>query len=148
MLESRGIHLEEDCLPPQDDRYQHGRPVRAIVKEFVSAGPGVDKTSLRLLLKNIRFLNKKLKIYNRDIRKENYIDGKLFDFGCSRTERHCLIYDSLDKTEITEIGYTDLNRFDRMVEAEQIETTVRAMYNRKYCKKLRSRSRITTWELL
>lgn len=148
MLERRGAHLEEDCLAPHDDRYKQGRPVRAIVKELVSAEPGVNEASIGVLLKNIRFLNKKLKIYNRDIRKQNYIDGKLFDFGCSRTEPHCLINDSLDKSEAKAVEFIDLNHFDDMIEDEQIETPVRAMCNWEYCKKLRSRSRITTWELL
>lgn len=66
MLASRGVQLEEICLTPDDDQYKHGRPVRAIVKELMSAESGVNKSNLRTLLSNIRFLNKKLKIYNRD----------------------------------------------------------------------------------
>uniref|UniRef100_A0A1Y1MH60 Protein kinase domain-containing protein n=1 Tax=Photinus pyralis TaxID=7054 RepID=A0A1Y1MH60_PHOPY len=88
------------------------------------------------MLKNIRELNR-LKIYNKDIRKDDFRDGKLVDFGSSWTEPHCFMGDSniLNATE-TRIG--DLVRFDEMVDMEGIISKWRAMPNWTYKKKLRS----------
>lgn len=141
MLEQSGVDLEEDCLDgdklsqPEDGPLRP-RPIRAIVKKLASSNSGLNKDSVGRMLKNIRELNR-LKIYNKDIRKDNFRDGKLVDFGSSWTEPHCFMGDSniLNATE-TRIG--DLVRFDEMVDMEGIISKWRAMPNWTYKKKLRS----------
>lgn len=140
MLEQSGVDLEEDCLDdelgqPLGDP-QHPRPIRAIVKKLASPNSGLDKDSVGRMLKSIRELNK-LQIYNKDIRKDNFRDEKLVDFGSSWTEPHCFMGDTniLNATD-TRIG--DLVMFDEMVDMEGIVAKWRAMPNWLYRKKLRS----------
>ena len=82
----------------------------------------------------------KLKIYNRDIRKDNFKDGKLVDFGSAWTEPHCFMH-SADKEEPKETRLGNLVMLDNMIELEGINTDIRAMPNLGYCCKLRSRAK-------
>lgn len=142
-LEESGIDLEEDCL--DDDVQQtpeaidQARPVRAIVKELASQDSGVNSSTVRRILKDIKTLNK-LEIFNRDIRRENFRGGKLIDFGSSWTEPHCFM-GSADTDEPGETRVRDLVMFDDMIESEGLKTNVRAMPNWVYCRKLRSQSK-------
>jgi hypothetical protein len=137
MLEERGVDLGRDALDDEfrqvageDDR------ARAIVKDFAPEDTGVHAKNLRKILRGIRSLNK-LGIYNRDIRAENFKNGRLVDFGSSWTEPHSIL-SSLDEVEARSTRVEDLVMFDDMVEEEEITTDIRAMPNLDYCKKLRS----------
>lgn len=143
-MEKSGIDLEEDCLvdniKPQTPRATDGLPpVRAIVKELASQDSGVNSKNIGKILKNIKQLNK-LEIYNRDIRRENFREGKLVDFGSAWTEPHCFMH-SADTKEPGETRLMDLVMFDEMVDLEGIKTKIKAMPNWGYCKKLRSQSK-------
>jgi hypothetical protein len=81
-----------------------------------------------------------LEIYNRDIRRENFREGKLVDFGSAWTEPHCFMH-SADTKEPGETRLMDLVMFDEMVDLEGIKTKIKAMQNWGYCKKLRSHSK-------
>jgi hypothetical protein len=141
ILEGRGINLEEDCLddmaPWSPEATRKQRPVRAIVKELASQDPGVNEGSLKMILSDIMELNK-LDIYNGDIRRENFGDGKLVGFGSAWTEPHCFMH-SADKREPGETRLGDLVMFDNMT--ERIKTDVRAMPSKSYCSKLRSHAK-------
>lgn len=144
MLEQSGVELEEDCLDDElsqpEDHPQHPRPIRAIVKKLASSNSGLNnKGSVGRMLKSIKELNR-LQIYNKDIRKDNFRDEKLVDFGSSWTEPHCFMGDSniLNATD-TRIG--DLVMFDEMVDMEGIFAQWRAMPNWPYKKKLRSHAK-------
>ncbi|PHH91465.1 hypothetical protein CDD83_366 [Cordyceps sp. RAO-2017] len=112
------------------------RPVRAMVKELACGESGVDAKSAGRILRDIRQLNR-LKIYNRDIRKDNFRGGKLVDFGSSWTEPHCFL--EADEDEAAETKAEDLVMFDEMVAMEALRTDVRALPNWQYCSKLRPR---------
>ncbi|PHH91535.1 hypothetical protein CDD83_81 [Cordyceps sp. RAO-2017] len=122
--------------PQKPGKRQGRQPVRAIVKELASPESGVEAWSLRRILRDIRLLNQ-LKIYNRDIRKDNFRDEKLVDFGSSWTEPHCIL--EADKDEAAETTVEDLVKFDEMVDMEALKSDVRAMSNWGYCSKLRPR---------
>ncbi|PHH84126.1 hypothetical protein CDD83_2438 [Cordyceps sp. RAO-2017] len=113
------------------------QPVRAIVKELASTESGVEAPSLRRILRDISKLNR-LDIYNRNIRKDNFRNEKLVEFGSSWTEPHCML--EADKDEAAETRVQDLVMFDEMVAMESLKTHVRATPNWLYCNKLRSRS--------
>ena len=144
ILEESGIDLQEDCLDgadtePHTPEATNGlRRVRAIVKELASQDSGVNTKSIGKILGDIKQLNE-LGIYHRDIRRHNFKDGKLVDFGSAWTEPHCFMH-SADTEEPGETRLGDLVMFDNMVDLERIKTTVRAMPNSSYCKKLRSNS--------
>ncbi|KAK7431589.1 hypothetical protein QQZ08_001807 [Neonectria magnoliae] len=136
ILDSRNINLELDKV---DHNYQRstvgGYRVRAIVKDLASAGSGVNGQSLRRILEDIVKLNS-LRIYNMDIRLDNYRDGKLVDFGASWTEPHILL-DELDDETATEYRIVDRAMFDRMVKDEGIANPKRIVALHRM--KLRSR---------
>ncbi|KAL2272081.1 hypothetical protein FJTKL_10989, partial [Diaporthe vaccinii] len=67
-----------------------GSPVRALVKEYIERDLDLDLRTMNGMLKDIWFLNRH-KCLNRDIKRDNYRDGLLVDFGCAWTEPHCLI---------------------------------------------------------
>jgi hypothetical protein len=140
LLEKRGIDLW-DVGP--DNAYRQkmeGKfPARAIVKELIDQYSGVDAKNVGKILKNIRCLNG-LKIYNRDIRSDNFSHGLLLDFGSAWTEPNCIL-NALDRGDAEEWKRVDLVMFDDMVEDEGIRTYVRALPNADYCIKLRSWNR-------
>ena len=150
ILEQSGIDLEEGCLdddveplsPEPSSRLR--RPIRAIVKELASQDSGVNPKSLNKILRDIKKLNK-LEIYNRDIRIDNFKDGKLVDFGSSWTEPHCFMH-SADKEQPKETRLGDLVMFDDMIELEGFETDVRATPSWSHCKKLRSQAKKAGYE--
>lgn len=135
MLEE-GIDLEEDCLPDQLSSSAPPR-IRAIVKDLASKDSGVNEKNLTRILRDIKRLNG-FRIYNRDVRKDNFRDGRLVDFGSAWTEPHCFMTNSADQQEVLDTRWGDLVMFDDMVEMEGIKTTLRAMPSWKYLRKLRS----------
>jgi len=142
-LRDRGVDLGEDDI---DDEARQllgcGQHARAIVKDIASNDTGICAKNMRRVLADIRQLNQ-LKIYNKDIRSQNYRDGLLVDFGSSWTEPHRILdaLDEVDKLEAAACRIEDLVNFDDMVEEEGIGTRVRALRNDDYCRKLRSRGR-------
>lgn len=135
-LRDEGIDLEEDCLPDQTSSSDAPR-IRALVKDLASHNSGVNKKSLTQILKDIKRLNE-FQIYNRDVRKDNFRDGRLVDFGSAWTEPHCFMMNSIDAQEILDTRWADLVMFDDMVELEGFKTTKQAMPSWKYLRKLRS----------
>lgn len=137
-LENFGIDLGLDDVDIDFQQKAEGgcRP-RAIVKDLVLGDSGIDKKSARRILRGIKALNK-VKIYNQDIRLDNFKDGQIVDFGSSWTEPHGLL-DALHERAVQSTKIRDLVRFDEMIRNEEIQTDVRAMRNTQYCKKLRSR---------
>ncbi|XP_044720119.1 kinetochore sim4 complex subunit FTA2 domain-containing protein [Hirsutella rhossiliensis] len=71
------------------------RPIYAIVEDLASAGSGVSVKSLPRNLRDLRSLHS-MGIFVRDIKEDNYRDGKLVDFGTAWTEPHVILnrYDS------------------------------------------------------
>lgn len=137
-LEKNGFNLWPETLPP-GDAYRsmaEGSPVRALVKEYVEDDPDPDLRAMNWMLKDIHFLNRN-KCLNRDIKRDNYRDGLLVDFGCAWTEPHCLI--SLASKERVETWRkTDRVQFDTMAQEQGFGDLIRAMPNRRYLQKLRS----------
>ncbi|KAM5341755.1 hypothetical protein ACJ41O_014786 [Fusarium nematophilum] len=119
MLQDRNIDLELDNVDPDYQRSTIGgfRP-RAIVKDLASADTGVDEKRLKKVLLGIIALNRH-RIYNMDIRLDNYRDDKIVDFGSSWTEPHILL-DALDSEAAYDSRLADRVMFDEMVEEEEI----------------------------
>lgn len=137
-LKKNGFDLWPKTLPP-DDEYRilaEGSPVRALVKEYLEDDHDPDLRALNWMLKDIHFLNRN-KCLNRDIKRDNYRDGLLVDFGCAWTEPHCLI--SLASKERVETWRkTDRVQFDAMAKELGFGDMIHAMPNRRYLQKLRS----------
>ena len=140
LLKERGIDLEDDDVDNEFLQRTGGNGlVRATVKDLAPRDNGVNARSARKILRDIRWL-KKLKIYNRDIRVENFKNGQLVDFGSAVTEPHCILsaLDKIFEEEAEDTRLEDLVMFEDMIAEEGLETEVRAMPNLCYCRKLRS----------
>ncbi len=81
-------------------------------------------------------LLRRMEIFVRDIREDNYRGGKLVDFSVAWTAPHIMLSNILYDEEI---GW-ELSSFDRMIKDSNISTWVRATPNKEYIRKLRPRT--------
>lgn len=140
-LKRNDFDLWPETLPLSDEyrNMAEGSPIRALVKEYVDYDPDPNLRAMSWMLKDIRFLNRH-KCFNRDIKRGNYRNGLLVDFGCAWTEPHCLM--SLASKERVETWKkTDMVQFDRMAKDLGFGDVIFAMPNWRYLRKLRSRAR-------
>lgn len=119
-----------------------GCRVRAIVKDLASQETGVNGKSLWRLKEGIKALNRQ-KIYNKDIRVDNYRDGMLVDFGSAWTEP-CPPLDAMGELLASVSRSADRDLFDEMVEDEEIDNPNNIGFtpNSNYCKQLRPRKKV------
>ncbi|VUC21324.1 unnamed protein product [Clonostachys rosea] len=89
---------------------------RAIVKDLASDDPGITGKNLRKVFNRIVAMNQH-KIYNYDIRLDNFRDGKLVDFGSAMTEPDRML-DAMDDAYYQR--QMDRAMFDYMVAEEEI----------------------------
>ncbi|KAI3321482.1 kinetochore Sim4 complex subunit FTA2-domain-containing protein [Xylariaceae sp. AK1471] len=101
---------------------------RAIVKDLETDDIGLNKDNIGRAWRNVRLLNS-LKIYNRDVRAENFMNRRIVDFGSSWTEPH-IILDSVDIDEAREQRLSDYAKFDEMTEKGGIKTTLKTPTSR------------------
>ncbi|KAI0537761.1 kinetochore Sim4 complex subunit FTA2-domain-containing protein [Xylaria digitata] len=117
-LEDQGIDLGTEILNNELMPIVGGaRQPRAIVKDFETAGPNLNKQTpqqIRKSFRSVRPLNK-LGIYNRDVRADNFRNGWLVDFDTSYTLPHD-IYSSLPPFEARETQLEDAVHFEDMLE--------------------------------
>ncbi|KAH8751105.1 kinetochore Sim4 complex subunit FTA2-domain-containing protein [Diaporthe sp. PMI_573] len=137
-LKRNGFDLWPETLPPGHEyrTMAEGSPVRALVKEYIEDDPDPDLRAMSWMLKDIGFLNRN-KCLNRDIKRDNYRNGLLVDFGCAWTEPHCLIR-LASKERVETWMMTDRVQFDTMARKQGFGDVIRAMPNEKYLEKLRS----------
>ncbi|KAI0406994.1 kinetochore Sim4 complex subunit FTA2-domain-containing protein [Xylaria palmicola] len=103
--------------------------VRAIVKDFEPRPSGPNSKNVRQALRRLKRLNE-IKVYNGDIRGDNFKGGYLVDFGTSQTEPHCLL-DALKKTHSDARKEVDMVMFDEAVIEDNVKTTARALLDRR-----------------
>ncbi|KAI8710796.1 hypothetical protein NCS52_01539600 [Fusarium sp. LHS14.1] len=144
VLQAHNIDLEVDQVDPDYQRATPGgyKP-RAIVKDLASADPGINQDNLKQIIGDILRLNSQ-RIFNMDIRLDNYRDGKLVDFGSSWTEPHILL-DALDEEAADESRSSDRARFSQMLEDEKIPNSQKIMPV--HCMRLRARKVYTLFAL-
>ncbi|KAI0408491.1 kinetochore Sim4 complex subunit FTA2-domain-containing protein [Xylaria palmicola] len=118
----------------------HKEPLRAIVKDYIRY-LSFDKPKRHAKMReNLVELNK-MGIYNMDIRKENYLGGRLFDFSTAMTAPHLSFWIELrDLWQIKEDMDYDRWCFDFMIETANAEKSKNDVMNRNRWKNLRSRS--------
>ncbi|KAI0548420.1 kinetochore Sim4 complex subunit FTA2-domain-containing protein [Xylaria curta] len=101
-----------------------GSPLRAIVKDHIKWKTLCHRKTFETMRKNLEELNE-LGIYNMDIRKANYLGGRLFDFSIAATVPHLSLSSNIRFIDnILEDMEDDLRCFDSMVknvkEAEEL----------------------------
>ncbi|KAI1345574.1 kinetochore Sim4 complex subunit FTA2-domain-containing protein [Xylaria sp. FL0043] len=93
-----------------------GSPLRAIVKDYIKWKTVCGRKTYGAMRKNLEELNE-LGIYNMDVRKANYLGGRLFDFSIAITVPHLSFWVKLQSIErIVEDMDDDLACFDEMVQ--------------------------------
>ena len=130
MLERMGLDLRTEVLDAKLRRaLDGGGRVRAIVKDLAPSPTSINSRNVRVALSRVRKLNE-LQIYNRDIRADNFIGGKVVDFGSSWTEPH-IILDALEPDDAEDSRLEGLVMFDDMIEEEKIKTRpkLQALHN-------------------
>ncbi|GAW18342.1 hypothetical protein ANO14919_078170 [Xylariales sp. No.14919] len=123
----KGIDLRTDLID-EDLRRALGGDLRAraIVKDLESGDSGLNKGNIGRAWRNVSLQNS-LKIYNRDVREENFMNGRIVDFGSSWTEPHAILdsADAKDVDEAREQRLRDCSGFDEMTEKGGIKTTLK-----------------------
>ncbi|KAJ2981746.1 hypothetical protein NUW58_g6607 [Xylaria curta] len=115
--------LDKEFRPP----FLNTNLVRAIVKDFEPRPSGLNSKNVRQALRRLKRLNE-IKVYNGDVRGENFKGGYLVDFGTSQTEPHCLL-DALKKAHAEAKKEGDMVQFDEAVVEDNVKTRVKAMLN-------------------
>ncbi|KAI0801630.1 kinetochore Sim4 complex subunit FTA2-domain-containing protein [Xylaria sp. FL0064] len=93
-----------------------GSPLRAIIKDYIECKTPCGRKTYGAMRKNLEEFNE-LGIYNMDVRKANYLGGRLFDFSIAITVPHLSFWLKLQSIErIVEDMDDDLACFDEMVE--------------------------------
>ncbi|TGJ83885.1 hypothetical protein E0Z10_g4890 [Xylaria hypoxylon] len=91
-------------------------PLRAIIKDHIKWKTLCNRKTFKTMRKNLEEVNK-LGIFNMDIRKDNYLGGRLFDFSIAVTAPHLSLWPRLrSKERIVEDMDDDLKCFDDIVE--------------------------------
>ncbi|KAI1109565.1 kinetochore Sim4 complex subunit FTA2-domain-containing protein [Nemania sp. NC0429] len=90
--------------------------LRAIVKDYIPWKSLRHRKKWEVMRKNLEQLNK-LGIYNMDVREDNYLGGRLFDFSIAITYPHLSLWPKIRSIEqILEDQADDLDCFDSMME--------------------------------
>ncbi|KAH8742484.1 kinetochore Sim4 complex subunit FTA2-domain-containing protein [Diaporthe sp. PMI_573] len=136
-LKKNGFDLWPEDLPPGHEyrTMADGSPVRALVKEYIEDDQDPDLRAMSWMLKDIRFLNRN-GCLNRDIKRDNYRNGLLVDFGCAWTEPHCLIR-LAGKERVENWKKADRVQFDTMARELGFGDAIHAIPNWEYRQKLR-----------
>ncbi|TGJ84508.1 hypothetical protein E0Z10_g4259 [Xylaria hypoxylon] len=95
-------------------------PLRAIVKSLIRWKTVQHRRKLSVMRSILEALNEELSIYNMDIREDNYLGGRLFDFSVAITVPHISFSSTLrSEQQILQDMTDDLACFDCMVERIQ-----------------------------
>ncbi|KAI0411515.1 kinetochore Sim4 complex subunit FTA2-domain-containing protein [Xylaria grammica] len=129
-LEREGIDLGHELLDLELREALGGDTrVRAIVKQFEEGPTKVHAGNVRKAWRSVRLLNESLKLYNMDIKADNFIGFKLVDFGSSWTEPHKLLdYLEEDRENMAKaFRLKDTVNFEDMIEEEEIRTRLQVL---------------------
>jgi hypothetical protein len=102
----------------RSDSSANREPLRAIVKKLGVGGTGVTARRQAKLCRDLQQLHK-LRIFNRDVRADNYQDGLLVDFGSSITEPH-IIFDAFEQHNKDYVYSMDVGQYKGMLDDEGI----------------------------
>jgi len=132
----------DDWQRPEEEYEQpvaQRQPFRAIVKELVSDNVPFTAKMVPQMLKDFAAL-RRMFVYMRDVRADNYLGGKIVDFSCAWTAPHILVSTYLRNWDVIDSDLQwDLEQFDEMIKDAGINTWRRASPNPEYLSKLRPR---------
>lgn len=103
--------------------FHRGVPTRALVKPLIQGKPNFRPHMVPQMMRDLRKMNS-IGITNRDIKANNYIDGKLFDFSIAWTMPHASLIRLAEadpncpavRKKQTQVARLDFSLFDGMVD--------------------------------
>lgn len=128
-IRSRGVPIIKQA---------HGIPnssIKALVKEFIDSEIPFTPRMVPRMIGDLHAINK-VGIQIFDVREENYLDGRLLEFGSSKTVPHPRLYEELvDDIIKCGVGLENLPKadeddFDQMIDDYNEVTTGRRIWNR------------------
>ncbi|KAI0538387.1 hypothetical protein GGR58DRAFT_501221 [Xylaria digitata] len=131
----QGHDLEPDLIDSEVREALEGDTrVRAIVKHLDEGPKSLHSGNIGRAWTSVRLLNNSLKIYNMDIKADNFIGFRLVDFGSSWTEPHEILryLDKEGKDIANHKRGRDAQNFEDMIEEEQIQTRLRVVPMSRY----------------
>ncbi|KAI1318982.1 kinetochore Sim4 complex subunit FTA2-domain-containing protein [Xylariaceae sp. FL0255] len=129
-LLDQGHDLEEEVLDEDVRQALEGETrVRAIVKHLDTRPHRLHAGNIARAWTSVQTLNRSLKIYNMDIKADNFIGFRLVDFGSSWTEPHAILsyLDKAHKSTAKDWRSRDTQNFEDMIEEEEISTRLRVV---------------------
>ncbi|KAI0114101.1 kinetochore Sim4 complex subunit FTA2-domain-containing protein [Nemania sp. FL0031] len=126
----QGHDLETDVLDSDVREALEGDlRVRAIVKHLEEGPESLHTGNIRRAWTSVCLLNQSLKIYNLDIKANNFIGYRLVDFGSSWTEPHEILkyLDRIGKDVARDKRGRDRQNFNDMIGDEKIDTRLRVV---------------------
>lgn len=129
-LRNEGIDLGHQLLDQELREALDGDTrVRAIVKRFEKNTAPIHAGNIRKAWRGVRLLNDRLKIYNMDIKADNFIGSRLVDFGSSWTEPHKLLdyFDKEWEKMAKATRWRDRVNFENMIEEDEIPTRLKVL---------------------
>ncbi|KAJ8128104.1 hypothetical protein O1611_g5536 [Lasiodiplodia mahajangana] len=135
LREGEGIDLDHQLLDPELCEALDGDTrVRAIVKQFENGPTNIHAGNIRRAWRSVYLLNKYLKVYNMDIKADNFIGHRLVNFGSSWTEPHMLLdyLEGIKKNLAKASRLKDAVNFKNMIEEEEILTQLQVLARSKH----------------
>ncbi|KAJ8124633.1 hypothetical protein O1611_g9008 [Lasiodiplodia mahajangana] len=113
-----------------------GSQLRAIVKDYIRWKTLCHRTTFAVMRERLQKMNK-LGVYNMDIREDNYLGGRLFDFSIAITFPHISLWPRLcSAEEIIDDQEDDIACFDSMVKRVTEESEQRRPVTRSQSSKV------------
>lgn len=125
--------LDSDCGRTQ--------PLRAIVKELVLQDVPLTARIADTILTHTRRM-RRWGVYPGDIRERNYKGSRLVDFSVARTEPYYM-FQLRPGRQTLKMKNRDLYMWEDMRKKLKLNTTLRALRDKEYCKMFRHRTRKT-----
>ncbi|TGJ78287.1 hypothetical protein E0Z10_g10477 [Xylaria hypoxylon] len=140
-LIEQGHDLKADLDREVREALEGDTRVRAIVKHLDESPGSLHAGNIGRAWKSVSILNNSLKIYNMDIKADNFIGFRLVDFGSSWTEPHEILryLDKVSKDIAKDKRGRHTQNFNDMIEEEEINTRLRVVPTSRY--QLRSRGK-------
>lgn len=135
LLLELGTDLEAEVLDDElCEELGEDTGVREIVKYFERDSKEINARNVRRALRSVYVLNDTLKIYNMDIKAENFIAHRLVSFGSSWSELYAFLKccEKVNPTMAIGKRLKDKTNLDDMIEEEEMLTQLRVLPQAKY----------------
>ena len=110
-------------------------PMRAIVKKLVRDDVVLNEKRLKKMHRDLKTMRRS-GVYPMDVRLRNYRAGLFLDMSIAITKPH-FSFEVRDTWYTASTQREDLQSFQKIISDSGIPTSLRAISNREYCKKVR-----------